>query len=45
VIIPIRPLALTGVQLWQRILNAERRWAARELEAAGLAFPAELENA
>jgi hypothetical protein len=45
VIIPIRPLALTGVQLWQRILNAERRWAARELEAAGLVFPAELENA
>ncbi len=43
VVIPIRPLALGAAQLWRRILDAERRWAEREMHSVGLAFPAELD--
>jgi hypothetical protein len=44
VVIPIRPLALGAAQLWRRILDAERRWAEREMHSVGLAFPGELDS-
>jgi hypothetical protein len=42
VIIPLQPQATEGAQLWLKILDGERDWAARELVAHRLEPPDEL---